>query len=74
MFYVTFCNKFGNELPGLNHVGFCSPNSTWVRSTSKIVQMPKTCFYVFTQISWFKNTTWVGALTVLLKMAAMESA
>ena len=73
MLYVILCNKFGNELPGLNHVIFCSPNFNWIRIATKIVQMPKTSFFVFTQTSYFKKTTWVGALPFLSKVAAMES-
>ena len=52
-------NKFENRLLGLNHASICNPNFTRVRSTDKIVQIPKTWFSVFTQTISFKKTTWV---------------
>ena len=34
---VSFCNKFGNGLAGLNHIVFCNPDFNWVKSAGKIV-------------------------------------
>ena len=33
---VSLCNKYGNELPGFNHIVLCNPGFTCVKSADKI--------------------------------------
>ena len=46
---LFLCKKFGNALPGLNHVVFYNPIRL-LRSIEKIVQMPKTWLSKFMQV------------------------
>ena len=65
--------KFGNELLGLNHTSICNLDFTWVRSTDKIVQMPKTWFRIFTQATPFKKTTWVETVPLYNKCLMIKN-